>query len=87
MQIHSNGHPFIRILDSDRPNTRPGVLWIFYHFYDLKISSAENLGFQHGHEMTFMNRSGTEKKAGDTSIHALLIREIARFSAAVLSIL
>ena len=55
-------------------------------FYDLHMSSAENLGFRHGHEMTFMNGSETEKKSGDGSIHALLFREIARLNAAIMNI-
>ena len=56
-------------------------------FYDLYMSSAENLGFRHGHEMTFINRSEAEKKSGGTPIHALLIREIARFNAVIMIIL
>ena len=56
-------------------------------FYNLRISTAENLGFRHGNEMTFMNRSEAEKKSGDTPIQALLIREIARFNAVIMIIL
>ena len=55
-------------------------------FYDPQFLSAENLGFRHGHEMTFMNGSETEKKSGDGSIHALLFREIARLNAAIMNI-
>ena len=56
-------------------------------FYDPQFLSAENLGFRHGHEVTFMNRSEAEKKSGDGSIHALLIREIARPNATIMTIL
>ena len=57
------------------------------NFCDPQFSSAENLAFRRGHEVTFVNRSEAEKKSGGTPIHALLIREIASFNAKLLIIL